>query len=684
MDIVVRTGETKVSSGTSLSALSFSSTHGEQACLLLHGAAESREGKTLKEECATIMQHSLLGTEGEPWNRLDGTLKELNGLLKGFLVSGTLDDVHAVVALVDRDGQLHVAAAGRAEAYLVRGGSASQITEYTKGKPVSAFIHISSGSLEPGDVVIFSTQRLLRSLTPAQLSQHAHHGEHFLDEVIDALESEREIAALATMSVPSDRLAARVETADHSREESRGGRVALPARRSRRSSNPALAILGDLRARFLPLAQLVGKTGVAIGKRGAVKMMGTSSLDPLRETAMSFLADLKDPKRKRRAHLFLLAGAGGAFLIVWFTVSLMTSSQRSKTRAELSELVTQITDELRTVDNRRLAGDIDGANRILEGAEEQAKQVISNTSGEFRTEARDLLDQIRGKREEINNILQVPARVLVNMSTKNADIVAQGLIGLSDGEFLVYDRESGYRVLLNQLDEPKQLVEDDLILQGTNFPRYKSQVFMTTGNSVIELSANQIIPMKTEDPAGWMTGKDIEAYLRYLYVLAPEKNQIFKYERLSNRYAAPVQYNVNGDLAGAIDMAIDTSVYVLKEGGVILKLLRGEAQPFVISHAPEGAPASTANTSGGAYPVLKGVTKIFKVPDGNFYFLDPAKGRVIVATDSSSTGESSYLKQYVLGSEQIGTLQDLYVDPEESRLYVLDEKRVYVVDLTAK
>ncbi|NOS67525.1 MAG: hypothetical protein HOO67_04145, partial [Candidatus Peribacteraceae bacterium] len=104
MDIIVRTGETKAASGTSLAALSFSSAHGEQACLLLHGGAETRDGKTLRDECTSIMQHSLLGTEGEAWNRLDGTLKELNGLLKGFLISGTLEDVHAIVTLVDRTG----------------------------------------------------------------------------------------------------------------------------------------------------------------------------------------------------------------------------------------------------------------------------------------------------------------------------------------------------------------------------------------------------------------------------------------------------------------------------------------------------------------------------------------------------------------------------------------------------
>lgn len=683
MDIVVRTGETKThAAGTSLAALSFSSSRGEQACLLLHGEAKARNGKTLQDECTAIMRHSLLGTEGEAWNRLDGTLKELNGLLKGVIISGTIEDIHAIVTIVDDGGQLHVAAAGRAEAYLIRGGTASQITEYTKGKPVSAFVHISSGMLEPGDAVIFSTQRLLRALTPAQLSQHGHRGDGFLEEVIAALESEKEVAALATVHAQSDHAAVRAV----SKEEPRSRSGLTQRREIRRSRNLVLKMLQSVMDRILPLAQSAGKAGIAFGKRGSATTIGAGTIRSFLDHGKSFLADLKDPRRKRRAHLFLLAGAVGAFLAVWLAVSLATSSQRSKTRAELSELVTQITDELRTSDNRRLAGDIDGANQVLEGAEEKAKQVIGNTSGQFRTEALNLLDQIRSKREEINNIIRVPARVLVNLSSKNTNITAHGLIGIGEGEFLVYDRESGYRALLNRLDEPRRLVEDDLILQGVNFPRYKSQVFMTTGNSVIELSGNQITHMKTEDPAGWMTGKDVEAYLRYLYVLAPDKNQIFKYERLSNRYSAPVQYNINGDLAGAIDMAIDTSVYVLKEGGVILKLLRGEAQPFVIAHVPEGAPIPTANTSGSAYNVLNGVTKIFKVPGGNFYFLDPTKekGRVIVATDSSATSESSYLKQYFLEGEQIGTLQDLYVDPEESRLYVLDEKRVYVVDLATR
>ncbi len=670
MDIVVRTGETKAGAGTSLAALSFSSPQGEQACLLLHGEAETRDGKTFAQECAGIIQHSLLGSEGEPWGRLDGTLKELNGLLKGFLIAGTLEDIHAIVALIDRTGALHVSAAGRGEGYLIRGGVASQITEYTKGKPVSAFIHISSGQLETGDTVMFSTQRLLRSLTPAQLSSLSHQGEKFLEEVVDVLEGEKETAALGMVRIPSNGADRTLKIDDEAPE--RGKAPILPSRRAgRKQGNAAMTFLQGMGGKLLTKAQSVGQAGVTLGKRGTTKMIhGSSGLKSLQDKGKGLLSDLKDPKRKRRAHLLLFAAAMALFLILWLVMSLATSSQRSKTRAELSELVAQITEEIQTANNRKLAGDMDGANSILQRAEERAKQVMDNESGLFRVEALDLLDRIRSKREEINNILRVPARVLVNMSSKNTDISSQGLIGLGEGEFLVYDRQNAYRVLLSRLDEPKRVVEDDLILQGTNFSRYKSQVFMTTGNSVIELAANQLINMKTEDPAGWMTGKDIETYLRYLYVLSPEKKQIFKYERLSNRYAAPVQYNVNGDLTGALDMVIDASAYILKDDGTILKLLRGETQPFTIRHAPEGA--------------LKNVVKMYKVPDKRFYLLDPVKNRVVVATDGGGTGESSYEKQYILEGEQLGTLQDLYVDPEESHLYVLDEKRVYVVDLATQ
>ena len=257
--------------------------------------------------------------------------------------------------------------------------------------------------------------------------------------------------------------------------------------------------------------------------------------------------------------------------------------------------------------------------------------------------------------------------MVVSLTAKNPDVSALGFVGLSDGEFVVYDQTDLYRVLLNSVEDPSTIAaEGEQILYGASFPRYKTLVFQTDSNSVIEMIANQPTSMKTEDPAGWITGSDAEAWLRYIYILSPENNQIYKYERYSNRYAAPSEYNVNADLHNAIDMAIDGSVYVLKEHGEVIKLFRGELNPFVIRHLPGN--------------ILEGATRVFKVLDGNMYFLDSANKRVIVVTDGGSTGESTYTKQYVFEGE-IDILKGIYVDPDESRLYVMDSRNIYVVDL---
>jgi hypothetical protein len=395
------------------------------------------------------------------------------------------------------------------------------------------------------------------------------------------------------------------------------------------------------------------------------------TLDRLKAYTSNFLADLRHPERKRRAHLLLLAAAGGIFLLFWVGVQLTLLSQKSQSREELKTLVQNIDGEIKKAENRKLAGDNDSANKILDRAQDMARQVMENESGLYRGEALNLLDQIRQTKEEINNIVRVPPRVVVNLSAKNADVDAQGMLGIGEGEFLVYDRQKLYRVLLNTVDDPEKLDDQELILDATVFPRFQTRVFMTTGNSLIEIINGQPTTMKTEDAAGWVSGNDIETYLRYLYILAPDKNQIFKYERLANRYGPAVEYNVNGDLKGAIDMAVDGDVYILKDDGTVVKLLRGEQKPFTIRNLPEGA--------------LKGVTKVFKAsPTSNIYFLNPTEGRIVVASSDSDLGESSYIRQYVLDLADMTDIKDLYVDPDDTRLYVLDAKRLYSIDLQSK
>ncbi len=650
MDAQIQTGQTKARDETTLVAKALKTEQGEQAVVLLQ--VESPSGsRNFQKEFLDVVATALLEAEGGVEERLDSALKELNGLIKGMLLSKTINDIHAILAVVGGDGVLHVSHAGRAEAYVVRGGAATQITEYTKGKPSPAFVHIASGQLEGRDTVVLSTQRLLRALTPAQLAQLAAKPDSLLPDVKSALESEQEQAALAMVQLGAEKQQKSIESV-------------APAPRSR---------LRDRRASKGGGAAVAAAAGVLTRGWGSlVQLLRGRKAQQFAGNARSFLAsfrkDLKDPSRKRRAHFLLIAGVLALIVVIWAVAHLTLFSQRSQTKAELKALVEEIEADLQTAENRRLTGEMDAANAILKRAEDRAKQVIDSESGYYRDEAMEIFARIQSKREEINNIIRLSPRVVANLAARNPDVKAMGLIGRDDEEFLVYDRQNIFRVLHNNIEDPSRVSGEELILDAADFPRYQTTLFQTTGNRLIEVISEQPTSMKTDDPAGWISGKDMKTYLRYLYVLSPENNQIYKYERLSNRYGPPSQYNVNGDLSGAIDMAIDGSVYVLKEGGTVVKLLRGEVQPYAIRHAPDG--------------VLKNATKIFKVPEGNTYFLDPVRSRVVIVTDGGASGDAAYVKQYVLESDEVGQLQDLFVDPDEARLYVVDEKRIFKVDLS--
>jgi hypothetical protein len=675
MKIEVWTGQTKAPHGTVLVPIVLGEEKGDRVFILIHSEGKEEGTENLRDECLNVLKHAILDGDGEGYERLESALKELNGLLKGFLLSEAVRDVHAIVGLLEKEGQLHISHVGRAEAYVIREGTATQITEYSRGKPPAAFMHIVSGPVQPKDHFIISTTRLLRSMTPAQLVKSVDaSGEVTLQNILAVLTSEKEPACVLHVAVVGTGGAVVEEEEKPSRISAR----AAARNRGRNEKGRASALLGKVTG-AVGAIDWKGLAGKVRGKKSSSGKLGRA-WESVTSVSRQFLKDLYDPARKRRAHLLLLAGSAGVFLVLWMVVQLTLSSQQSQTKGELADLVQQINADISTAENRQLAGDTDSANSILQRAEDRAHQVMTNESGLYRSEALELLDRINSKREEMNRVTRLtPPRVMANLSAKKSDILAQGFIGLPNGEFVVYDRQDLYNISLNTVENAQRLGTEELILDGIDFPRFQSKVFMTTGNSLIELMNGQPTTMKTEDSAGWITGADIKTYLRYLYVLAPERKQIYKYERLSSRYGPPAEYNVNGDIAGAIDMTITGPVYILKDmsaaGGKagdrdVIKLLRGEKQTFNIRNLPPNA--------------LNGVTKIFKSsPNGNFYFLDPVQKRVVITTNDGDLGDSLYLKQYVLDSEQVGNLKDIFVDAEDTRLYVLDEKKVYAIDLQA-
>ena len=115
MDMVVKTGSTRAPRSVLLSCTEERSAQGERTVMLFEIHGDESAAKTVRRECENVLRHAFLDTEGAATERLDGALKELNGLLKGMLVSGAIEDLHMLIAAVEDGGMMHVSHAGRAE-----------------------------------------------------------------------------------------------------------------------------------------------------------------------------------------------------------------------------------------------------------------------------------------------------------------------------------------------------------------------------------------------------------------------------------------------------------------------------------------------------------------------------------------------------------------------------------------
>ncbi|MEK7137208.1 MAG: hypothetical protein AAB853_02895, partial [Patescibacteria group bacterium] len=319
----------------------------QQAITLLRIDGREREVEQLVQEWYATLERSLLRAEEEPYERLEGTLKELNGLLKGTLISGNVQEVNGIVALWD-DGtsSLHIAQAGRAEAYLTRKGSTVQVTESAgTSREHAQFLHISSGSIQEGDVVILCTERLLRVMTSAQMTQLIRRRGEALEGIRDILEAEKEAGVIAILAHPvRDQTEAPLPSA-------------LPRHR-----NKGASFLDRMKAKRPSAAAL--RRGVKVPSWNFLKSFRDvqhsfgETIAKLQRRVRKFFEDLQHPTRKRRAHLLLIAGAIIVFIGIWAGFQVSTFSKKSQTRAELEDLVDKINGDLRLAENRQLMGDL--------------------------------------------------------------------------------------------------------------------------------------------------------------------------------------------------------------------------------------------------------------------------------------------------------------------------------------
>ncbi len=176
-------------------------------------------------------------------------------------------------------------------------------------------------------------------------------------------------------------------------------------------------------------------------------------------------------------------------------------------------------------------------------------------------------------------------------------------------------------------------------------------------------TANQKLTVVAQPDTEWGYIKDIVGFAGNVYLLDSLKNQIWKYVPTASGYSSRQSYlssDTQLDFAGSLQMKIDYSVWILKEGPDILRLTGGVQNNFSV---------------GGLDTNLKNLKTLFADEDGEeLYLLDSENSRVVVLTK-----DGKYLKQYK--GDKFATADDLVVDSEDKKMYLLEGNKLYQLDL---
>lgn len=600
-------------------------------------------GETIAD---TLRRVFFTNIDHEPYERLEDALKAVNKVIARFKeqrVSGFIGTIHVVVGAICGN-ELFLSKTGDAEAYLIRSKFVSVITEGLNddvNPEEGPFVNIASGTIEKNDIVLFTTAKILRYVSQAELAKvlSPNNMSQSLHELRDVLEPE----ILTKIGVVGMAIAEREVVAN---EVSGNVEVHEEVLRSGYDIDPE-------------------------DSREAIKSVFNSLWDKAQDAVKSVAEGTKSvsgvvTKTEKTKKDKILLGLIGVILVlsmgIWYTKS---QSIRAEERLVMDQ---QLDDAAVLISDAETKGyDKNVANELLRQAEQKVVEV--RNAGQHRNKANEMLERIQSVKRMIDNITFVddPQNyVFADLTSKRPNVSALGLIG-TDDVIYAFEYNALYEIIAGQLQDPKTIDDTETVTTGASFDDQDALVFLTTSGKVIEYIEDRFEFADAQDGA-FRKGVAVEDYSNRIYILDDIENQVWRYtySGRSEVFTTPDAYLANGDASNGVDLAIDQSVYVLKGDGQILRYFGGEVQDFIVRKQP--------------FDLIDAPTKIFTESEMNeMFILEPSKNRVVVLLKDEQNGGAVYNSQIVI--ENSDELRDIYFDKDDRKLYVLSQTKVYSFDI---
>lgn len=510
---------------------------------------------------------------------------------------------------------------GQIEAHLKRLGKLSPLLSI--GQPSQ----IISGFLQIGDRILLSTSSLVAFL--------GEDLEKSLDLPIDSFEEEisSQIAKPSEEGGPKQSSLAGLAL----EIDSEGEEVDIEPLPNQEQYEPAMQDAEPDFQKSAIIQNIVSKLGMFVGRAGSYFPKGGRGRLIL---ALS---------------LVVIIGAG---------VGLQYKSSRDKEKAaQFSQNLVSAKDEF-TAAKGLSSLNPQEAKAKLDSAKQKVAQALSlNPKSQ---EAQDLQKQIEN---ESGAILQESTASsfpeFLDLELIKKEFKAQ-ILSLSAGKLLVLDPDTKTLVLIDIEKKSQDIISGKDDLGDAKYASLNGGlafVYSLNKGLLRVDSTNKKITEVAKIDKEWGQITDIVGFASNVYLLDSVKNQVWKYLPTTEGYSDKREYlneGVKTDFAGAIRMQIESSVYILKRGGEIMRFTRGDKDHFSLGGLDRG---------------IKDPKSFFISSDtDNLYVLDSGNSRLLILT---KTGE--YKGQ--ISGDKFGTSSDLVVDEKGKKVYLLEGSKIYSADL---
>ncbi len=321
-----------------------------------------------------------------------------------------------------------------------------------------------------------------------------------------------------------------------------------------------------------------------------------------------------------------------------------------------------------------LAAEKQGKNLVAEGNQDQAKEqfaaCIEKSQGILNKTlvAKDAQSTLDGCNNELDKLTattrfgKLTPLVTIPDNAKELFVASGQVFVVSDSDIYQGNLIGGAPSKVGTIPSTK-----GNFTAGT---RSDSIIYLyTSGQNLYQFdtSSKKLELAKINADAHWETANSLASYVGTLYLLDGILGQIYKHTSNQTEFQAGEEYisATNINLRDAISLAIDGSIYVLKNSGKAVKLQKSRLMTnFGLKNIPT------------PYDTITKPLKIYTDSDTpSLYILDAGQKRIL-----EFDKDGQFIHQYAFG-ENFDHLSDFSVSVKSRKIWILEKNSVYEISI---